>query len=234
LSAPEIAALAGKQYTFSCDPELVRGYAALTVFFNGQPTSKVIPTTTSGVRVELTATAPDNITSGFVSIYADDFLRIDDCILTINDLTNPPEGSDNLLENGKFAEFNTTTGKVTEWISCGGTVARINARGAAGGTYLTLSNAGCLYQNLSSSEVSSLAGKQYSYTCTTRRNIDYSSLSINFGGSNPTEVVAIPLSNSISRVTLTGTAPSSLSSVSVGIYGENQLDIDDCVLKILN
>ena len=227
LSSADIAALAGNSYTLSCDVERIVGYAALTIFINGQANSKTIPTDTFGLDIEVTGTAPSNASSGFVSIYAEGSLTIDDCQL----IANPPPADGNLLENGKFEEVNTITRKTTEWSQgCSGTVLR-NGRPGPVGIYLTLANGACLDQSLSSNETSSLAGKRYSFSCTVLRNTGYAALTVFIN--DQANSIVLPDRNG-ERVTVTGTAPSSVSSGFVSIYAEASLDIDDCVLTVLN
>ena len=232
LSAADIAALAGNSYTLSCDVERIVGYAALTIFINGQANSVPIPTDRIGSGIQVTGTAPSNASSGFVSIYSEGSLTIDDCQLTAGG--SPPPADGNLLENGKFEEVNTITRKTTEWSQgCSGTVLR-NGRPGPVGTYLTLANGVCLDQSLSSNDTSSLAGKRYSFSCNVFRNTGYAALTVFTNDQVNSIVIPVITNFAEQRVTVTGTAPSSVSSGFVSIYADAALDVDDCVLEILN
>ncbi len=77
----DTAALAGKEYTYSCYVKNPSGYASISIFFDGTPVSEVIPVSNDYQRVEITGTAP-NASSGFVSVYTDNTIYVDDCSLT--------------------------------------------------------------------------------------------------------------------------------------------------------
>ena len=78
LSASDIAEISGQTFTFSCLARNNQGYAALSVFLDGQPISKAIPVSEYYQLVELQATA-EQVSNGFVSIYSEGNLVLDEC-----------------------------------------------------------------------------------------------------------------------------------------------------------
>ncbi len=78
LSASDIAEINGQLFTFSCLARNTQGYAALSIFLDGQPISKVIPVSQYYQLVEIQATA-GQISNGFVSIYSEGRLSLDEC-----------------------------------------------------------------------------------------------------------------------------------------------------------
>jgi len=90
LSAEDIAALKGRDYTYSCSVKNTGGYASMSIFLDGQPTSVVIPSSSSFQTVEVKGTAGINIGSGFVSLYGEGkSLTVDSCSLRTG-LVEPP------------------------------------------------------------------------------------------------------------------------------------------------
>ena len=83
LSAGDVATLSGKEYTYSCYATNNGGYASISIFFDDVPVSKEIPKGQYQL-IELKGTAPQ-ASSGFVSIYSEGNLVVDDCSLTIDD-----------------------------------------------------------------------------------------------------------------------------------------------------
>lgn len=76
----DVAALAGNEYSFSCYVKNPIGYASLSIFFDGTPISKVVPVSNDYQLVEITGTAP-NAGYGFISIYTNSQMNVDDCVL---------------------------------------------------------------------------------------------------------------------------------------------------------
>ena len=82
LDAGDIASLQGQNYSYSCyTKNSSGGYASLSAFFDNQSFSKVIPASTEFVLTELTGIAPSPASSGFVSVYSESDIVIDDCEL---------------------------------------------------------------------------------------------------------------------------------------------------------
>jgi len=204
------------------------GYASLSIFFNDSPKSVVIPVSSSYQLIELKGTAPQ-ASSGFVSIYSEGNLTVDQCSLTTGDVAPPPPpppSGDNLLENGGFETLNANSKPVNWNKGCGGSYDRVVGRSGNG---LSLTGGACVDQSLSGSDLSTLANKQYTYSCYAKNTGGYASMSI-FFDDVPVATV-IPQSNSFQLVEVTGTAPSA-STGFVSIYSEAGLVIDDCSVTV--
>ena len=225
LSAGDVAALSGNDYTYSCYAKNTGGYASLSIFFNDAPVSKVIPVSNSFQLVELKGTAPQ-ASSGFVSIYSEANLIVDQCSLTVGDVAPPPppppSGGSNLLENGGFETLNANSNPVNWNKGCGGSYDRVVGRSGNG---LSLTGGACVDQPLSSSDLAMLANQQYTYSCYAKNTGGYASMSI-FFDDVPVSTV-IPQSSDFQLVEVTGVAPSAGSGF-VSIYSEAGLTVDDC------
>ena len=229
LSASDISALSGNEYTYSCYVKNTGGYASISIFLDDQPTFKPIPVSSSYALVEIKGTAAQ-VSSGFVSIYSEGGLTIDQCSLTTGDVAPPPPppppNGDNLLENGGFETLNANSKPVNWSKGCGGSYDRVVGRSGNG---LSLTGGACVDQPLSSSDLTTLANKQYTYSCYAKNTGGYASMSI-FFDDVPTATV-IPQSNDFQLVEVTGTAPSAGSGF-VSIYSEAGLIVDDCSLTV--
>lgn len=226
LSASDISALAGKDYTFSCAFIPTPFYADMTIFFDGVPTVKEITATTTE-RFKLSGTAPANATSGFVSVYSNGSLTVDDCVLEIVDPTTPPPNTDNFLENGTFGSADADN-KPLEWsVGCGGDYTTFNVSPAR--KKLNLSNGACVDQSLSTNDIASLLGKDYVFSCEVSTTSAFSSFTVFFDGVATTKEVS---ADTIERIELFGTAPASATSAFVSIYSDGNWAVDNCELKV--
>ena len=227
LSATEATSLSGNSYSYSCYAKNTGGYASISIFLNGQPSSKVIPVSNSFQAVEITGTAPSSTSSAFVSIYSEGNLTIDDCILTTEGTPPPPPSDDNLLENATFETLNAAN-KPTNWIKgCGGSWATASGRSGRG---MSVNGGACIDQSLSSVDVSAINGNSYNYSCYAKNSGGYASISIFLNGQAMNKV--IPVSNNFQRVELSGNAASNINNGFVSIYSEANLVVDDCVLSV--
>lgn len=89
LSASDVVELQGNDFAFSCFARNSSGYAALSVFVDGNPISKVIPVTENYQIITLQVPA-QNFSSAFVSIYGEGSLTIDYCIVSVGSQGIPP------------------------------------------------------------------------------------------------------------------------------------------------
>ena len=81
LSASDVAEIRGNQVTLSCKVKSF-GYAAMTIFLDGVPTTKAIPNTELYQIVSVQANAGD-ISNAFVSLYGGDSLAVEFCDLRV-------------------------------------------------------------------------------------------------------------------------------------------------------
>ena len=229
LSAGDVAALSNNDYTYSCYAKNTGGYASLSIFFNDSPKSVVIPVSNSYQLIELKGTAPQ-ASSGFVSIYSEGNFTVDQCSLTAGDVAPPPPppppSGDNLLENGGFETLNANSKPISWNKGCGGSYSRVVGRSGNG---LSLSGGACVDQVLSNPDLSTLAGKPYTYSCYAKNTGGYASMSI-FFDDVPVSTV-IPQSNEFQLVEVKGTTPNTSSSF-VSIYSEAGLTVDDCSVTV--
>ena len=230
LSAGDVAALSGNDYTYSCYAKNTGGYASLSIFFNDSPKSVVIPVSSSYQLIELKGTAPQ-ASSGFVSIYSEGNLTVDQCSLTAGDVAPPPPpppppSGDNLLENGGFETLNANSKPVNWSKGCGGSYDRVVGRSGNG---LSLTGGACADQPLSSSDLVTLANKEYTYSCYAKNTGGYASMSI-FFDDVPVSTV-IPQSSDFQLVEVSDIAPSA-STGFVSIYSEAGLVVDDCSVTV--
>jgi len=231
LSGTDIATLQGQDFTFLCNVQNTGGYAAMTVFFDGQPSSVIIPGGNfSGIEaVQIRGTVGNNVSSGFVSLYAEgDSLFIGECSLSVDTGEPPPPPlGENLLENSNFQQLDTWN------IGCSGSVNQIAGRRpnreARFSLGYNLKDGACVDQTLSPEDLAQLAGKNYTYSCYTKNVSGYASLSIFFDGVPVSKVV--PTSSDFELVEITGIAPTA-SSGFVSIYANGNLVVDDCVLAV--
>ena len=79
LDSNDLSALAGKQYTLSCQGGS-GGYSAISIFFDGVPVSKAFSERGSNGLIELKGIAP-SASTGFVSIYTESAATILNCYL---------------------------------------------------------------------------------------------------------------------------------------------------------
>ena len=231
LSASDISALSGNDYTYSCYAKNTGGYASISIFLDDQPTFKQIPVSSSYQLVEISGTAP-SVSNGFVSVYSEGGVTIDQCSLTTGGDVSPPppppppSGGSNLLENGAFESLNASS-TPTNWNKgCSGSFSRVVGRSGNG---LSLSGGACVDQSLSSSDLSTLAGQSYTYSCYAKNTGGYASMSI-FFDDVPVATV-IPQNSDFQLVEVTGITPSAGSGF-VSIYSEAGLTVDDCSVTV--
>ena len=224
LDAGEVNALRGNSYTLQCFGTNASGYAALSIFFDGAPVSKVIPVG-DFVAIELAAIAPATFSTASVSVYAEGALVIDNCSFTV-DGSEPPAppsppapSGDNFLENG---EFNGTNGsQPASWsVGCGNSASLLNNE-------LSVSEGTCVDQALDTAEVSVLRGNSYSLECFGTNASGYAALSILFDGAPVSKVIPV---GAFGAIELSATAPANFSNATVSIYADGALTVDDCSL----
>ena len=228
LSSSDISALQGNSYSYSCYVKNSGGYASMSIFLNGQATSKVIPVSGSYQRLEITGNA-GSVSSGFVSLYSEGNLSVDDCSLTTGDAPPPPPppSDTGLIDNGSFESVNGSN-KPNNWSKgCSGSHDSVAGRSGRG---MTLTGGACVDQSLSSSDLSTLQGRSYTYSCYARNTGGFASISL-FANGQPVSTV-IPQSSNFQRVEITGNAPGNLNSGFVSIYSEAGLTVDDCSLFV--
>ena len=227
LSAGDIAALSGNDYTYSCYAKNTGGYASLSIFFDDDPISKQIPVSNSYQLVEITGTAP-NASSGFMSIYSEGNLTVDQCSLVTDDVTSPqPPNEENLLKNGDFEILDTNEKPVNWTKGCGG---EYLSSGRRNGKTLSLTGGSCVSQSLSSTTLNTISGRQYTFSCYVSNFGGYASISVFFDGQSTSTV--IPENSGYQLVKLTNFAPTA-SSGFVSIYSEADfLFVDNCSLTI--
>ncbi len=227
LSSSDLSVLAGQEYTLSCTVRNISGsYASMSIFFDGAPVTTVLSQGGGAIRAEVTGIAP-TASSGFVSIYSSGTLTVDDCKLLLGSPPPPPPPSDNLLENGLFEE-NSNPSAPDDWIvGCGGSFRIVTV--GAGNSLAELSNGACMEQALSSTDLSLLRTRAYTFSCTFR-NISgsYASMSTYFDGTPVTTVLS--QESGAVRAEVTGFGPNSPSSGFVSIYSDGTLTVDDCQL----
>ena len=234
---------AGQKLTLSCNVKLLSGTAWTGMGFNftdgsfatlsSAPTA--VATSNSYTRLDTEATAPANTEYVSMWLYSDNLAVVDNCSLLLETEPPPPPPSEgtNVLENSLFEE-GSGNNVITNWSAgCAGTVERVGRPGVIG-TYLVMSNGACLDQGLSSNDIAALAGRDYTFSCNVFKNTGYAALSLFIDGvaTSKTMPVENNFINTGARVSLTGTVPSSASSGFVSIYGESQLQIDDCRLEV--
>ena len=241
LSADKVAALSGQEYVFSCFVSN-NGFASLTIFFNGQPITQVVPDTGFGYeRITISGTAPQGLSSVFVSIYGNDIssAAFDDCSLVLGSAPPPPPPAGNLLENGLFQSISNPPVPDNWSAGCGGTVTTVGVGpGTPGNIFTQLRDGACLDQSLSSSDVAFLSGRQFTFSCffvngTSLPAIPtsgYAAISIFFDGTPVTQVVPI-ISGVGLTVAITGVAPT-FSSGFVSIYADEVASFDVCELTL--
>jgi len=118
LSSGDIAALSGQEYTYSCYATNNGGYASLSIFFDDVPMTIEIPEVTYQL-IELKGTAPQ-ASSGFVSIYSEADLTIDDCSISI-------ENTSSLIETKLTASDATTEDRFGNAVAISGNFAIVGA-----------------------------------------------------------------------------------------------------------
>ena len=108
LNANELAVLSDNNYKFSCYVNGAIGYASITTTLNGTESST---TAMNKLAAEVTDTAPQTLTSGFITLYANNQAHFDDCQLLITEysdniasinVSNQAEGIDAYRRYGDF------------------------------------------------------------------------------------------------------------------------------------
>lgn len=217
LSAIDIAALAGKNYTYSCRVNNLSDYASMSIFLDGALESKVLPPTQGYLTVELSRTAPTQLSNGFVSIYSEGTLNVESCSLTIEGTPEPEV--DNLLLNGGFDSANS------DWNTCSA-----NALNIANGS-LTVSNGDCIYQT-----VPAVSGGSYQLKCEARslqtgwNNIILDFLDANWQSTGNKSYILVR-NQDLRDYAINLNTPNNAAHVAVSFYTEGQISIDTCSLK---
>lgn len=85
LSASDIAELSGKDFTYSCLVKNIGGYAAISIFLDGQAISATIPESQYYQTVTIQGNA-GNPSNGFVSIYSEGGIDVDECGLRVGNI----------------------------------------------------------------------------------------------------------------------------------------------------
>ena len=237
-----VTASAGQKIALSCNVKLLSGAAWTGMGFNFTDASfatlssapTAVATSNSYTRLDTVATAPANTQNISMWLYSDNPAVVDNCSLLLETEPPPPPPSEgaNVLENSLFEDGSSNV--TTNWSAgCAGTVER-NGRPGPIGTYLVLSNGACLDQGLSSNDIAALAGRDYTFSCNVFKNTGYAALTLFIDGQASSEIIPVENTfiNAGTRVSLTGTVPSSASSGFVSIYGGTQVQIDDCRLEV--
>jgi len=167
-------------------------------------------------RYDVRATVPASSEYVTMWFYTESDAIVDNCSLLPADIAPPPpiNNAVNLLEN---AEFDTTNNGLPEqWLKfCGGSLA---ANREIDDVYVMISDGACISQSLSASDIASMQGKAYEYSCDIDLYTDnYVSIVLNLDGEDYTAVVPPGHSDKISVVV---DAPASITSGYVGIYSE--------------
>lgn len=228
LSAEDISQLRGQDYIYSCFVKNSSGYASMSIFLGGEPVSKTIPTSNSYQEISISGTAGSSISSGFVSIYSEGTIIVDDCRLSSTGgpgtpTTPPLNMPNNLLQNGDFEAVSNS--QPVAWNKgCGGTGSSVNDSSTGAKAY-ALSGGACVDEGFTRSVI---AGKSYDFSCYVKNSGGYAAMSIFF--SDEPKSIVIPESTSYQKVTITGTAPTNITRSFVSLYAEGNLTIDDCNL----
>jgi len=235
LSASDLGAMRGNLYELACDIDLTANYyASISLNIDGNETVEVVPPFTSDA-VSLTVLAPQNATSGFVSMYSEagpDSLRVRSCELSRVSV-EPNEGGNpdnNLLVNGSFDEVDAnnkpqgwTKGNSGSWES-------IDSPYSSAALELVGDGINSVMQELSSEAVAILSENQYTLNCDAWHFGDgYAVIDLVVNGSTI-------IRNSIDKtayyqpITFSGEM-SYLTSARMDIYTTGTLRIDNCILE---
>ena len=132
-----------------------------------------------------------------------------------------------LVDNGSFS------GSLSNWTngSCNtnGSAYSYSSSGGQGGSGGLQLTDNCAQQTLSSADISSLAGKEYTLTCWRSNSNLYADAGLYFNGSSTVHALATGTGNTI---TVTATAPTSISSGLLGMWVSGTNVIDDCSLIV--
>ena len=236
LSASDISAISGNNYTYSCYAKNTSGYASISIFLDDQPTFKQIPVSSSYQLVEISGTAP-SASNGFVSIYSEGSLVVDDCSVQKENTDVQPADNENILLNNSFNNFSNGDVIPDSWIiGCQGSAQPVdNARTLKG---ITLRDGACIDQSLNQSQLSKLAGKKFALTCQIRfnqfQNTRYTSLSLVLNQTIFKTALRQLVNGTYNIVVVKDIAPEDITSGYVSIYSEQDVTVDDCQLTPFN
>ena len=105
LSASDIDALKGNEFTLSCIAKNTDGYASISIFLDGNPISKVIPVTTGYFTTITIQGNAGDISSGFVSLYAEGTLLVDECGLAVGSQGIKPRPMLEINKRNRFEQY---------------------------------------------------------------------------------------------------------------------------------
>ena len=217
LNANDISALKSNDFTFACKVNNTGSYASMSIFLDGVAESKVIQPTQGFLTVELTRTAPAQLSNGFVSLYSEGTLNVESCSLTVNGAPEPQP--DNLLQNGSFDA--TDSG----WNSCSP-----NSLNIPNGSLL-VSNGDCIYQT-----VPATSGGSYQLQCEARatqtgwNNIILDFLDANWQSTGDKSYILVR-NQDLRDYAINLNTPTNAAHVAVSFYAEGQISVDSCILK---
>ncbi len=217
LSAADISALAGKNFNYSCSLRNVNGYASMSIYLDGVAQSKVIPNTQGYPTIELSGTAPGQLSNGFVSLYGEGTLNVQECSLTIESAPEPePE---NLLQNSSFDAVDNG------WTSCS-----TNSPNIVNGSLL-VSSGDCIYQT-----VPATSGGSYQLSCEAQstqtgwNNIILDFLDANWQSTGDKSYILVR-NQDLRDYAINLNTPTNAAHVAVSFYAEGQISVDSCILK---
>ncbi len=235
---------ANQKVTLSCNVKLLSGtgWTGMGMSFEDETFTELlaaptaITSSSSYARIDTQGTAPTNTSYVSMWLYSENPVVVDNCSLMLEvEPPQPPQppSSDNLLENGTFGSANANNAPLDWSVGCGGNYTTFNVSPAR--KKLTLSNGACVDQGLSTNDVSTLAGKNYVFSCEASRSaaLDYADLSVFFDGVATMKEIDVAFA-APGRVELFGTAPANARSAFVSIYSDGNLTVDNCVLKLRN
>lgn len=180
-------------------------------------------------RYDVRATTPENSSYASMWLYSDNPAIVDNCRLLLEQeppVPPPPApNGDNLLDNGNFETLDENILPVNWTRGCGGSWASAPVNGQG----LTTGGGICIDQSLSATDIASLSGQNFTYSCYAKNVSGYGSITIFLDG-KPQEQ-AIPVGDSLELIEISAQA-GQISSGFVSIYSEGSLFIDDCSLTV--
>jgi len=234
LSASDIAAMQGNVFELACDIGLnTNRYASISLNLDGVETISVVPTNQSSV-VRLTVLAPENTTSGFVSLYSEagpSGTRVRSCKLTQETVepNNNGYAGDNLLLNGSFDALDAND-KPQGWAKeCAGTWDGIDSPFSSAA--LELNDFSCVKQVFNSDVVSQLSENQYTLNCDAWNfGSLYAAVDFKVNGNT---LIRHNIENTgyYEPVSFTGEM-TYLTDAEILIYTGDGLRIDNCILEV--
>lgn len=183
-------------------------------------------TSTTYERYSVSFTAPANSTYVSMWLYSENSAVVDTCSLTRLKEPPPPPPStgNNLLKNSGFTFLNEDNLPKDWAVGCGGRGIVTEGRLQNG---VQLSDGACMDQSINARTVAGLVGEEFSYICTVKNTLGYSSMSIFFDNELTTK--KIPITDGYELIKITGVVPRA-STGFVSVYSEGELIVDFCQL----